>query len=287
LASLVKDYDETGKARNITFIGINMSRTGDARSIAPQVKRYKLGPFANMIDAGGATANAYKVPANAPNWLTVIDSNGQVVYNASKGWKWGGGPNNGKFIHHTEMAAALKKSKGILPLYELPDELKQAAHLYDLQQFHLVLPELKMAKRKAKNNATVDAVSGFMEKKIFSHGKLRRGQLKTLATTKPVQAYREAMAFVKAFPRLDGSSDIKKMARDLAKDKKVKKELYAESVYKRMVVPTMKKCRTPAMFDRKLAPLFKQFMNVYGETEFSGVVKKAVDAHEAAVQRAK
>ena len=57
-----------------------------------QIKQFNLKPFANMLDAGGATGAAYKVPANAPFWLVVIDGGGKIAYNASRGWHWSSPP---------------------------------------------------------------------------------------------------------------------------------------------------------------------------------------------------
>ena len=109
MSSLLKDYDTYKKNRNVTFIGINTSITATLKTMESQVKQFKLQPFANMLDAGGATAAAYNVPKSAPFWLVIIDGGGKIAYNASRGWQWAGsGPDAGKFIHQTQLEKSLK-----------------------------------------------------------------------------------------------------------------------------------------------------------------------------------
>ena len=55
-----------------------------------QIKQFNLKPFANMLDAGCATAAAYDIPKNTPFWMVVIDGEGKIAYNASRGWHWSG-----------------------------------------------------------------------------------------------------------------------------------------------------------------------------------------------------
>jgi len=86
LASLVKDYETYKKLRNVTFVGINTSPTATLKTMESQVKQFNLKPFANMLDAGGATAAGYGVPRSAPFWLVVIDGSGKADINTGIGF---------------------------------------------------------------------------------------------------------------------------------------------------------------------------------------------------------
>ena len=248
-----------------------------------QVEQYKLRPFANMLDAGGATTAAYNVPRNSPSWLTVIDGSGKIVYNASKGWSWAGGPNNGRQIHHTQIEKSLSDfPDGILGLKEIPQDMENAAHYYDLQQFNLLEVEL----RKAEARSSSPAAKSFAETvrtRIAESRMARRDQIAAFAATDPVQAYREAVAFTAAFPNSPERAAVNEMGQSLVKQPAVKREMEAEAVYQQMLVPELKKTTTLDRYVKNVQPLLDAYLRKFGTTQYGAGVKNACDAHRAAV----
>ena len=285
MASLVKDYESYKKYRNITFIGICTSSTGTVKSMEGQIKQFKLKPFANMLDAGGATAAAYGVPANAPFWIVVIDGGGKIAFNASRGLHWSSGPDKGKYVHRTQIEKSLKEyPDGILGLKDIPREMKKAAHYYDLQQFNHLELELRKAERgKASDEAKAFAAK--VRERMEEARAFRVSRIEELAISNPLQAYREAESFVLAFPKAKEKGRVATIARKCARDKEVKKELKAEAAYRRILVPEMKKARVMKVFVRKIRPLLAAYLKAYAGTKYAEVAKGAVDAHEAALAR--
>ena len=174
LASLVSDYNEYKKFPNITFIGVCTSTVGTVRSMADQVKRFGLAPFANMLDAGRATASAFGVPASAKFRLVIVDPEGKIAYNAERGRYWTSGPDKGRYVHCTTVEQGLKTAKGILGVSPIPKGLETAAHYYDLQQFELLEQELVKATAGDKP-LDVKNTAELMRKRIKEH---REGRVK-------------------------------------------------------------------------------------------------------------
>ena len=283
MASLTKDYQTYSKMHNITFIGINSSSTATQKTMESQVKQFNLKPFANMLDAGGATAAAYGVPKNAPFWLVVIDGAGKIAYNASKGWFWSSGPNAGKTIHSTQIEKSLQDyPEGVLGKKEVPKEMELAAHYFDLQQFDL----LEMELRKATTPAAKEFAE-YVRARIAESRKARKDQIESLSSSEPAQAYREASAFFAAFPKSPEGPAINDMARGLAKQPGVKKEMDAEAAYQQMLVPELKKATTKDKYLKFIQPLLDSYLKSYGSTQFGSSVKIACDAHLQKVSEAK
>lgn len=275
MASLVKDYESYKKTRNITFIGINMSPTATQKTMESQIKQFKLGPFANMLDAGGATAAAYGVPKSAPFWLVVIDGGGKIAYNASKGWTWSGGPNDGKYIHNTQIEKSLKEyPEGVLGNKEIPKEMELAAHYFDLQQFDL----LEMEFRKASTPAAKEFAE-YVRARIAESRKARKDQIEALSASNPAQAYREATAFAAAFSKAPESGVVNELGKKLQSQPEVKKEIAAEAAYQATIVPELKKTTTRDRYLKMVQPLVDGYLKAYGSTQFGEAVKIACEAH--------
>lgn len=281
---MVKDYKKYKGYRNVTFIGINPSRTASKKSVLNQVKRYGLKPFPTMLDAGGATAAAYQVPPNAPNWMVIIDGEGKIAYNASKGWHWTVGPHAGKYVHHVQLEKSLATCPGILKIKELPSALEQAAHLFDLQQFDLLEVELVKAGRREKSKETQHFIQ-MMRDRVTTNRNGRVKQIEVLAKENPVQAYREALAFVQAFPRAPEMRKVRTLGNRLLYNREVKKALRAEAAYKRILVPVMRKCKTVRSFKTRVEPLLTGYLKAFGNTQYGGVARIAVKARGEAVRR--
>lgn len=261
-----------------------MSRTGDARSVKAQVDRYDLKPFANMVDAGGATSSAYGVPKNAANWLVIVDPEGKIAYNASKGWTWSSGADRGRAIHQTVIERSLKGANGLLGVKEIPSSMEYAAHLFDLQQFSLLEVELLKAEAKAGDTEA----QGFAKKlreRVAEERKRRMTQIQGLVATDPVQAYREAIAFVEAFPKAPEMAELRKLGMELNRKPEVQLELKAEDGYRQVLVPAMRQCRDMRTFTSKVKPLLDGYLQTFGKAQFAEVVKAAVDEHGLAVSK--
>lgn len=282
---MVSDYRAYKLYRNITFIGICTSTTATVKSMARNIEQFKLKPFANMLDAGGATASAYGVPANAPFWLTVIDGGGKIAYNASRGWKWSSGPNSGKYVHQTQIEKSLKEFPGgILGVSTVPSKMKAAAHFYDLQQFLYLEVELRKVER-GKSTDEEKAFAAKVRDRMDAVRQFRVSRISTLAERSPLQAYREAESFVMAFPRAKEKSEVSSIARKCARDPDVKKELRAEAAYRQILVPQMRKARIMSVFVKKIRPLLAAYLKAFGETKYAEVARSSVDAHETALAR--
>ena len=283
MASLVKDYETYKKSRNITFIGVNSSTTATLKTMASQVDQFKLKPFANMLDAGGATASAYGVPPNSPFWLVVIDGGGKIAYNASRGWFWSSGPDAGKTIHSTQIEKSLKEyPEGILGADPVPADMETVAHFYDLQQFALLEPELKKAEAKSASPAS-KAFASRVRSRIADSRTFRKSQIEEMSASDPVQAFREATAFVAAFPNAPERAAVNDLGRELVKQPAVKKEMEAEAAFHAMLVPELKRTQTLEKYIKNIQPLVDAYMKKYGTTKYATAVKGACDAHRMAV----
>ena len=280
---MLQDYETYRKHRNVTFIGINTSITATLKTMESQVKQFKLKPFANMLDAGGATAAAYDVPKNAPFWLVIIDGGGKIAYNASRGWSWSGGPDAGKFIHQTQLEKSLKEfPEGILGSRDVPKEMEAAAHYYDLQQFDLL--EVELRKYEKGGTPACREFSEYLRARMAETRKARKEQIEALAKTEPVQAYREATAFAAAYPVAPERSAVNDLGRALLKTAEVKKEIEAEAAFQQMLVPELKKTSTLDRFMKNVQPLLDGYLKTFGTTQYGAAVKVACEAHKAKVK---
>lgn len=263
-----------------------MSRTANAKTVAAQVNDYKLKPFPNMVDAAGATAHAYAVPKNAPNWLTVIGPDGKIAYNASKGWRWGAnaGPLSNKFCHMVAIEESIAKSTGILGIDKLPDEFLPAAHIFDIQQFFMIEPELKRAQSQHPLSSETKACFVAFHERIAASRKARVERIKTLSESNPLQGYREAVAFVQAFTDAPERNEVNDLGKKLLKDKTVKRELQAEDGYVRILVPIMSKTSSMKSFETDLKPTLDQYLKAYKDTDYAKIAEAAVNAHGEAIR---
>lgn len=275
-ASLLKDYEKFGKMLGVTFIGVCFSPVATPKSMADQAKRYKLEPFANMLDTCGATAMLYNVPRTSTFRLVVVDGEGKIAYNAGKGWHWTSGEDAGRYIHHTQLEKSMKKYKGILGVDEVPTPMLKAAHYFDLQQFTLMENEILRVTATDKSGP-VAAFAAHLRKKFDVHRQSRLTQIADLSRTKPVQAYREAMSFMQAFPKAEERTTVNEMYQKLLAEPAVKKELDAETAFQRMLVPEMRKITTTKQYETRIAPLLAGYQKQFAGTDF---VLAAVNACE-------
>lgn len=251
-----------------------------------QIERFRLKPFANMLDAGGATGTAYHVPKNAPFWLVVVDGEGKIAFNASRGWHWSSGPDKGKFVHQTQVEASLAKHPGILGVKEIPSEMRTVAHYFDLQQFLLLEAELKKAETKDAPESSQHFAFRVRDR-VEELRKERAKQIEALVETDPLQAYREAESFVAAFPAAPEKAAVTQVARNVSKLPAVRKELQAEGAYRQVLVPEMQKAKSQSSFLKKVEPLLDSYLKAYSDTHYAEIAKGAVDAHGEALSRAR
>jgi hypothetical protein len=249
-----------------------------------QIGKFNLKPFANMLDAGGATATAYQIPRSAPFWLVVVDGEGKIAYNASRGWHWSSGPDKGKYVHHTQLEKSLETCKGILGIPEIPGVMSPVAHLFDLQQFGLLETKLKEVEAREKS----DAAQGFVLRvrdRVEEQRKQRVQMIHAMAEADPLQAYRDAEAFVAAFPNAPEKNEVSQVARTLMKKPEVSRELQAEAAYRKILVPEMQKATRLSSFNKKIQPLADNYEKAYGATKYGAMVKSALEAYAAALSR--
>jgi|SRR5579862_1877974 len=286
LKSILADYEKFSKTRSITFVSICASMTATLKSVERQAEQYKLNPFPTMLDAAGATAHAYKVPKGYGTWIIVIDGDGKIAYSDSKGWRWSGGENAGKLVHHTMIEDSQKKAPGILKVKAVPADATLAAHYYDLQQFQLAEVELKKLDKKTAED--VKAFTTLLHDTIVETRKKRLAEVEEMSKTTPVQAYREAVAFVAAFPSSPERSPMNDLGKALVKDAAVKNELQAEDAYRRIVVPELLKSpKGSADFEQRVEPLLKGYLKVYGTTEYAAAVTDGVEGYKMAAGRSR
>jgi peroxiredoxin len=286
LKSMMADYDLFSKMRNITFISICRSMTATMKQVERDIDQNKCHPLPTMLDAGGATAHAYKVPKQYSTWIVVIDPDGKIVHNDSKGWYWSGGPNKGKKVHHTIIEDNLKKSPGILDKKEVPIEAAYCAHLFDLQQFTLAEAEAK--KLASAKPDMVKEFGAFIKDRIADLRKKRLAEIEELSHSAPTQAYREAVNFVAAFPNSPEKSPMNEIGKSLMKTPAVKAELQAEDAYRRMIVPELVKSpKGTADFESRVQPVLNAWSKQYKDTEYCAAVTDGVEGYKMAAGRSR
>lgn len=286
LKSILTDYAKYSKTRNITFITVCCSMTATMQQLERQAQQFRLSPFPTMLDAAGATAHAYKVPKGYGTWIIIIDGDGKIAYADSKGWYWSGGVDKGKLVHHTMIENSAKKAPGILALPNVPEIAEQAAHYYDLQQFLLAETEIKRLEKLPAED--LKAFAGTLREKISDVRKKRLEEIQEMSKTTPVQAYREAVAFVAAFPASPERAPMNELGKSLQKEPAVKSELQAEDAYRRIVVPELLKSpKGTADFEQRVAPLLKGYLKTYGTTEYAAAVTDGVEGYKMAAGRSR
>ena len=281
LKSMMTDYEKYSKTRNITFISICRSMTSTMKQVERDIDQYKVHPLPTMLDAGGATAHAYKVPKQYSTWVVVIDPDGKIVYNRNKGWYWSSGPDKGKYVHHTMIEENQKKSPGILDKKEVPIEAAYCAHLFDLQQF--TLAEIEAKKLAAAKVDAVKDFGSFIKDRIAEIRKKRLAEIEDLSHNAPTQAYREAVNFVAAFPSCPEKPAMNDLGKSLLKNPAVKAELQAEDAYRRMIVPELAKTpKGTADFEQRVQPAINAWAKLYKDTEYCAAVTDGVEGYKMA-----
>lgn len=281
MAGLAKEYERFRGTRNLTFVGVCASLTATPASMAQQAERFKVKPFATMLDAGGATSAAYDVPRRAYFWLVVVDAEGKIAFNASHAWTWTESSTPGKTVFQDCVEATVKKSPGILGAAEIPRGMEAAAHYFDLQQFGLFEPELQKAESRT-DEAAVRFIAD-ARAKVEAGRKTRLDQLKALLESDPYRAYHEAKVFSAAYPQAPEKADVAALLKKLQALPLVKKELAAEEAFQKMIVPPMRTATTYKLFQERVQPAWLAYQKSHGSTRFAAVAEDAVITHKKSV----
>jgi peroxiredoxin len=288
IKSMMADYDKYSKLRNMTFVSICRSMTATLKQVEKDVNQFRVKPFATMLDAGGATAHAYKVPKEYSTWIVIIDPDGKILYNRNKGWTWSGGPDAGKQVHHTNIEESQKRSPGILDKKVIPEVAAQAAHLFDLQQFQAAELEIKRLEAFKTAPDDVKEFTVFLREKIADTRRKRLEEVQQLSATAPVQAYREAVNFVTAFPNCPEKVQMNDIGKSLSQNPAVKKELQAEDAYRRIILPELAKTpKGTAEFTQRVQPALDGYLKVFGGTEYAAAVTDGVEGYKLAAGRSR
>jgi hypothetical protein len=269
LARLVKDYQTYSKAKpNVTFVGINTSAGIPEKKMRAQIDEYALKPFANVADTVGSIAAAYAVPAKVPYTLVIVDADGNIACNIDQYLIMGGDKDNPYYKYQKLIDEGCKACKGILGDTKAPAGAESAAHLFNLQQFDQL--DMELARLKGSDSqAFKDAIKA----KITEYTAKRIKELQTLGEGNALAAYRETLAFAKAFPKCKELSTAQSLAQKLNGNPKVKKENEAESAFQQVLTPELNKTTTGAAYDKKVKPLLDAFIQRYGDTEFGASIK--------------
>jgi hypothetical protein len=239
--------------------------------MASHVEKYKLEPFAHMLDAGGATAAAYHVPRHGNFQLVVIDGAGKIAYSAGSEISYMHHPT----VHIERIERSLKAyPDGILGGVAVPPAMAQAAHLFDMQQFGLMEQELA---RVLKDSASVEHTrfADTLRTRVAEQRRALARHIQAMAGEQPVQAYREALIFAEAFPKAEDADAVRALAAKLFANSNVKQEIDAEAEYQRVLAPELNKAATLADLNM-LKPLVEKYMNTFGKTDYGIVVKNAI-----------
>jgi hypothetical protein len=248
------------------------------QTMTAQVERYRLHPFATMLDAGGATAANYHLPRNYNFQLVVIDGAGKIAYSAGSIATYMGGPESGTRLHQAIIEKSLREnSNGILGEgVSIPSAMELAAQCFNLQQFGMMEQELA---RVLGTAATAEHMrfAETLRGRVAETRRVRLKQIETLAAEQPVQAYREALIFADAFKKSDEAESASALAAKLRADPKVKPEIDAEFAYQQTVAPEISKVSTESMFNAILKPVAADYLKKYGETGYAIVVRNAIE----------
>jgi hypothetical protein len=244
----------------------------DVKTMTSHVARLKLEPFANMLDAGCATAEAYHLPRNCNFKLVVIDGAGKIAYRAGSEFSYQARPD----IHIDQIEKSRKEYPvGILGAdVAVPPGMGKAAHLFDLQQFGLLEQELTRVLQEsgsAENIRFAELLRGRQADGLRS----RSRQIQSMADGQPVQAYREALLFVEAFPKCEEAATLSALADKLIANPKVKLETDAEAAFQRDLLPLLIKAKNAGDLNFS-TPIFENYLKEFGATDYLTVAKKAV-----------
>lgn len=272
---MVQDYKHYAKGRNITFVSICTSLTATMKTLAADVEKLKIAPFATMLDAGGTTAELYNLPRNRNFQLVVIDGSGMIVYSGGSVISYMGDQGAQKRIHNTKIENSLTDNpRGILGEVEIPPAMTQAAHLYDLQQFGLMEQEIKRAAEGG--DAGVLKCAEILQKRAADCQHVRLLEIKANSNDFPTQAYRESTFFADAFPNSDDAAAARELSSSLLAKPKVKREVDAELEYMRVVATELKQAGTQDAF-LKLKPVIESYMKSFGTTRYAQTVVNAAE----------
>lgn len=282
IKSMMADYEKYSRTPNITFVSICRSMTASMKQVERDAQQFKVNPIPTMLDAGGATAKAYKIPKEYSSWIVVIDHTGKIVYNRNKGWFWSSGPDKDKLVHHTLIEENQKRAPGILDRKFMPADASPAAHFYDLQQF--LQAEVEIRKMEAKKSSEeMKTFASYMREAIADVRKKRLDEIQQMVSAEPIHAYREAVAFVAAFPAAPERPAMNDIGKSLLKNPQVMTELKAEDAYRRILLPELAKTpKGTAEFAARVQPALDGYMKVYGSTEYAAAVSDGVEGYKMA-----
>jgi hypothetical protein len=279
---LARDYELFKDSPNITYIGVCATPGADLKSMKNEQVTMKIKdlPFPKMLDSSGATLAAYHMTANVPYQLVILDSAGKIAFNKDPRYSLKD-PRTGKRVYTRVKAAqeTLAKSPGLLTDVEVPKGMSKAVHLYSLQQFDKLALELARAKKTDKS-AETKAFAQMLEDRIAAYRAKRIEELKALAQSDPIKAFREVEAFLLCFPRAKEASAARSLHSRLRGNSKVRAEQTAQMAFQRVVVPAMNRVRDKRSFEKKVAPMVAGYMKKFGSTEFAKTAQASVDAYQ-------
>lgn len=240
--------------------------------MARHVEHFKLQPFANMLDAGGATAEAYHLSRNCNFQLVVIDGGGKITYRARSEYAYMAHPE----VHIAQIEKSRKEYPGGLLGADIvvPQAMSKVAHLFDLQQFGLMEQELTRVLKESESAENLKFAEMLRAREVDIR-RARSHQIQKIAEEKPVQAYREALLFVEAFPKCDEATDLNALATKLIAIPKVKLEIDAEAAFQSDILPHLIKAKSAEELNFS-TPVFENYLNAFGNTDYWAVAKKSV-----------
>ena len=256
MARLAKDYQTYKSKLNVTFVGINTDPLSSESRLRSQIKENNFVPFAHLWEPTGVLAAAYGVSPHFPCTIVIVDAEGKIA-----------GPAR-------TLDAFLANAKGILDGIKVPAGCEQAAHLFNLQQFDLMDAELA----KVTQTPEIKAFKEALKAKVAEYTARRATELTAMADSNPLTAYRETIAFAKAFGRAKEISAVQTLNSKLANLPKVKKENEAASAYQQLVAPALAKAQSLVAYNKNVQPLMDGYLQRYGDTECGQAMKDLAEA---------
>jgi hypothetical protein len=265
-----------------------------------------------MADANGETAKAYGVvfrPQHNPYILVVIDHNGKIAFNEgsltifsdpsqkSQGIVW---------LRHVKADRCLKDAPGLLGAINIPASMSHAVQLYNLQQFDSLGRELmrvlppRAADSKDKATDILQAmespearkIAEIMELRLAEYRKTRLLELKALAEQDPALALKDTTAFIgNTAATTEENRAARELADKLATNPAVRKSIEAErakanleteakGAFERVLRPALSALTSYQAFMKSFQPLWDQYVQKYGETEYAKEARREVDARK-------
>jgi hypothetical protein len=279
---LAKDYETYSSKLNITFVGVSTDVNGNQRSLQADVEKFKLKPFAHVLDNTGALASAYQVPQKVPLTIVIVDAEGKIALNVEWNYRVMAAGSSGKpdYKYITALNGCSEKAPGLLGDLKAPEGCEQAAHMFSLQQFDLM--EMEFA--KVPQNDGVKAFREGLKAKVEAYTKQRLTDLQAMADTDPLTAYYETQVFVQAFRKAKELSAAQSLLSKLRINATVKKELEAEMMYQRVVAPQMTRINSKAVYEKKIKPLMDAYLQRYGTTKYAIAMKSVHDTMTQAMR---